>query len=78
MTDSLLDEVTNIIIYFSDSILEPTKKIKDQIFQSLVSYLGDKEPALYNLLENKINEILKIYTTDELDDLVEEIYSQIK
>ncbi len=29
------------------------------------------------MLENKINDILKIYTTDELDDLLEEIYTLV-
>ncbi len=39
MFESLLDEATNVIINFSDSFMEPLKKIKDQIFQSLAMFL---------------------------------------
>jgi hypothetical protein len=78
MTESLLDDVNNMYVHFSDALLEPINKIKDQILQSLITLLGGKETALYSLLENKINDILKIYTTYELDDLVGEIYGLMK
>jgi hypothetical protein len=58
--------------------MEPINKIVDQILQSLATFLGGKDSALFSLLENKINEILKIYTTDELNDLMGNFYGLIK
>lgn len=78
MTDGLLDDVNDIFFYFSDSLLEPINKINDQILKSLASYFGGKTSALYSLLENKINEIMKIFTTFELDDLLGDLYDLIK
>jgi hypothetical protein len=78
MSAGLLDEVTNVILHFSDALMEPINRIKDQILLSLATFLGGKDSALYTLLESKINEILKIYTTDELDDLMGDLYSLMK
>jgi hypothetical protein len=78
MSASLLDEVSNVILHFSDALVEPINNIKDQILLSLSLFLDSKDSALYTLLESKIYEILKIYTTDELDDLLIDLYILIR
>jgi hypothetical protein len=78
MIQGLLDDITKIIIHFSDSLMDPIKKIKNQILLSLAAFLGGKDSALYTPLESKFLEILKIYTIDELDDLMGDLYGLMK
>jgi hypothetical protein len=58
MIEGLLDDITKVVIHFSDSLMEPIKKIKNQILLSLASFLGGKDSALYTSLESKFFEIL--------------------
>jgi hypothetical protein len=58
--------------------MKPINKINEKIIQSLKTLLaGDKDPLTYTAPENKLLQILKIYTTDEFDDLLNYLFDQI-
>jgi hypothetical protein len=78
MTSSLLIEIDSLLVYFSDSLMKPINKINEKILKSLTTFLGDKDPLSYTPLESKLLQILKVYTTDEFDDLLNYLFDQIK
>ena len=74
----MLDEVTDIMTHFTDSLTAPINRIVDQILSSILQFFGGKDSALLSLLEKKVHEIIKNYTSEELKDLLSITYDLLK
>lgn len=74
MKTSMLEEVSNIMTHFTESLTAPINRIIDQILESVMKFFGGKSSALLSLLEKKVHDIIRNYTTEELKDLLSITY----